>query len=125
MRQSAYVRLAVFVLLVLGVCCAWAQMPQPFSADFSSTMHNGQKMTGKWYFSPPKMRMDMTTLPQEAHGSPFGSNMSMIIDGTTQTSYMLMPQMQMYMEMHGYSDRMSPGMRNLQDLGTGNRCGSE
>ena len=131
MKQTAYLKLTVFVVLVLAVSCAWAQMPQPFSADFASTTHNGQKMTGKWYFSPPKMRMDMTSMPTQEK-SPFG-NVSMIIDGTTQTSYMLMPQMQMYMEFKGQSGRENPGMRNLENLGKGycpegatcNKVGSE
>jgi Domain of unknown function (DUF4412) len=103
MKHRMHMKLAVCVLLVFALPSLYAQMPQPFSADMTTSMSNGQKMTGKWYFSPPKMRMDMTSMP-ESHGqSPFGGNMSMIIDGTTQTSYMLMPQQQMYMEFKGSS----------------------
>jgi len=97
MKQSAYVRLAVFVLL-LGVSCVWAQMPQPFSADMTITHKTGEKATGKMYVSPPKNRMDMTTPPGK--GGPMGGNVSMITDGTTQTSYVVMHEQKMYMEMH-------------------------
>src|SRR5215469_13222928 len=98
MKRSSYAKLTLCALLVLGVSCAWAfQMgaPQPFSADFSVKTKNGSTMGGKWFFSPPKMRMDMTQMPESAAKSPLGGNMSMIIDGSTQTSYMLMPAMQM------------------------------
>src|SRR5262250_177227 len=116
MKQT-YVKLTVFILLILGVLSARGQMPQPFSADVTISMANGRKMTGKYYFSPPKFRMDMNSM-DKAQG-PFGGNVSMIMDLTTQTSYMLMPQMQMYMETHGTSDRMSPGMKNLENLSKG------
>ena len=123
MKRSSYAKLTLCAVLVLGVASAWAfQMgvPQPFSADVSTTTKNGTKMGGKWFFSPPKMRMDMTQMPENAGKSPMG-NVSMIIDGSTQTSYMLMPQMQMYMEIHANSPqgRMNPGMSNLQNLGNG------
>ena len=127
MKNRMTIRLAVCALLVFAVSALYAQMPQPFSADMTTTMAGGQqKMSGKIYFSPPKMRFDMTAMP-ESHGqSPFGGNMSMIIDGSTQSSYMLMPQQQMYMEFHGTSDRMNPGARNLNDLVSGKgMCGGQ
>lgn len=122
MKRNTLVQLILctaFALTVSPVCIGQLGAPQPFSADFATTTHNGQKMTGKWYFSTPKMRIDMTSMPQPSQGrNPFGGNMAMIFDGSTGTSYMLMPQMQMYMEMHGNSDRMSPGMANFKQLTT-------
>src|SRR5215470_7824946 len=91
MKQTAYVKLTIFIVLVLAVSSAWAQMPQPFSADMTITPKTGEKMTGKVYFSPPKNRMDMNT----RQGS-----MSTIIDPTTKTSYTIMHDQKMYMEMH-------------------------
>jgi len=49
-------------------------------------------MNGKIYMNLPRSRWDMATR---------GGNMSMIVDGSTQTSYMIMHQQHMYMEMHG------------------------
>lgn len=122
MKRKTFVRLTLCIALVLAVssvCIGQIYTPQPFSADFAATTHNGQKMMGKWYFSAPKMRIDMTSMPQSGQGrNPFGDNMAMIFDGSTGTSYMLMPQMQMYMEMRGNSERMSPGMANLKQLTT-------
>jgi hypothetical protein len=122
MKQCTRVGLAiwsVFVLIfifnVVGVP-ALAQMPQPFSADFSSTSPDGMKKTGKWFFAPPKMRMDMT-VPQG--NGPFGGNVTMIIDGNTHTSYMLMPQAQMYMEIEASGPRDVQGVRNLESLSRG------
>ena len=122
MKRSSYVKLTVCAVLLLAVSSVWAfQMgaPQPFSADFSTTTKNGTKMGGKWYFAMPKMRIDMTSMPQSAGRSPFGGNVSVIMDSTAQTTTMLMPQMQMYMEMHGGGPMESQGMRNLRGLGTG------
>jgi uncharacterized protein DUF4412 len=97
----------------------WQQCRQPprcpsrFSADFTTTSHNGEKMTGKWFFSAPKIRMDMTSMPGRDQG-PMGGNMSMIMDGATQTNYMLMHGPKMYMELHGErQNSMSPAMRDM------------
>ena len=92
-----HTKLALCSLLLLAVSSVWAQMPQPFSADMTLTHKTGQKATGKIYFSPPKSRMDMTA-PQQKGGP--GGNTSMITDPTTQTSYMVMHDQKMYMEMH-------------------------
>lgn len=99
MKQNLFARLAVCMLLFLAVSTAFAyQMPQPFSADFSTTSANGNaNMKGKFYFSPPKVRMDMTDTGQHQAG-PFGGKMSMIMDGDAKMAYMLMPDQQMYME---------------------------
>jgi len=116
MRQRLWNSLLFCSLLLFTVFPATAfQMPQPFSADFSTTAANGNKVSGKWHFAPPKMRMDMTSMPS-AQNSPMG-NMSMILDGNTQTTYMLMPQQHMYMEFHGSRDNsINAGMRNLMHL---------
>jgi len=122
MKRSTYAKLTLCTVLVLAVSSAWAfQMgiPQPFSADYSTTTKNGSKMGGKWYFAMPKMRIDLTSMPQAAARSPFGGNVSVIIDSTTQTTTMLMPQMQMYMEMHGNGGPMDQGFRGLRDLSNG------
>lgn len=118
MKQSFWIKTAVCSLLFFAVA-AFAQMSQPFSADFTSTTsQNNVKVTGKMYFSAPKMRMDVT-MPQNERQNPMGGNVSMIVDGTTQTSYMLMPQQQMYMEFHGREAGMNPGMRSLARLRAG------
>src|SRR5947199_7680427 len=115
MKRTMGVRLAVWMLLLLAASAVFAQMPQPFSADFTTTTGSGEKGTGKWYFSPPNMRIDMTSMPQ-SHGDSSGmfGNISMIMNGATQTNYMLMPQQQMYMEFHGErQNSMSPALRDM------------
>lgn len=90
MKRSAHVKLAICTLLFLAISPAWAQLPQPFSADYSTTPANGaDKVTGKMYFSMPRMRMD---------SSARGQNVVMIVDSTAQVMYMIMPAQQMYME---------------------------
>lgn len=56
------------------------------------------------------------SMPQ---GNPFGGNLSMIIDGASHTGYMLMPQAQMYMEIHAEGSTDVQGMRNLESLSRG------
>jgi outer membrane lipoprotein-sorting protein len=92
MRQSIWSTLAACVLLVLAISSAHAwQAGQPFSADTTSTsVRTGEKTMSKIYFSPRKMRMDSTARGHET---------IMIVDSSTKTSYMLMPQRHMYMEM--------------------------
>ena len=96
-RLSLPLAIAILTLLALP---ALAQMPQPFSADFSTTSANGNaNMKGKFFFSPPKVRMDMTDTGQHQRAQgPFGGKMSMIMDGDAKMAYMLMPEAQMYME---------------------------
>ena len=113
MKPSFTFKLTLCILLVLAVSQAFAQMPQPFSADMTSTTAKGEKMTGKWYFSLPNMRIDMTSMPRNSGGMP-GGNMIMIFDTAKQTTYMLMPQQQMYMEFHGErQNSMSTSLRNM------------
>jgi hypothetical protein len=119
MKRCLRVGLAVsslFVFCILASSSALAQKPQPFSADFSSAGADGIKKTGKWFFSPPKMRIDMT-MPQG--GGPFSGNVTMIIDGATHVSYMVMPQAQMYMEIKASGERDMQGVRNLESLSRG------
>lgn len=106
-------KLAVWGLLLLTASAVFAQMPQPFSADFTNTMHNGEKMTGKWFFSPPNMRVDMNSMPGRDQG-PVAGPVSMIADSAGQTNYMLFHGPHMYMEFHGdRQNSMSPGLRDL------------
>ena len=107
-------------VLFVAAMPLWAQKPQPFSADFSNTNPNGEKITGKIYFSPPNRRIDVSSMP-EARG-PRGP-VSIIWNGSTQTTYMLMQQQQMYMEFHANtSDAASPRLGNLRSLGSDNLC---
>ena len=97
--------IAALAILFVAVA-AQAQMPQPFSADFSaSTAKHAGDMTGKFYFSAPKSRMDMTSR---------GQNMSMITDGTVPVSYMIMHQQHMYMEIK--PGQFNPMTRNLPQV---------
>ncbi|HEY6248401.1 MAG TPA: DUF4412 domain-containing protein [Candidatus Angelobacter sp.] len=108
MKHTLSVKLALCILLVLAVssiCPAQVFAPQSFSADFSSTSGNGTKANGKYYFSPPNFRMDMTAN---------GQNLSVITDGSTQTSYIVMHDRHMYMETH--SNQPSPFVRQQPGL---------
>ncbi len=116
MKQRLSATLAICVLFLLS-SFALAQMPQPFSADMSTTSANGNaNMKGKFFMSLPKMRVDMADTAQRQAG-PFGGKMSMIVDGDSKIAYMLMPDAQMYMEFP--ADAKSPMMQrmpNLKDL---------
>jgi len=97
-KQNLFARLAVCILLFMAAAFAY-QMPQPFSADMSTTSANGNlNMSGKMYISMPKMRLDMTNAGQQKSSGPMGGKMSMIVDGTAKTMSMLMTDQHMYME---------------------------
>jgi outer membrane lipoprotein-sorting protein len=102
MKQGIRASLAVCVLFVaFSGAWAWQMTPQPFSADMSTTA-KGEKSTGKFYFSPPKSRVDMSSR---------GRDVSYITDGKTQTSQILMHQQHTYMEVHGnQASPMAPSM---------------
>jgi hypothetical protein len=88
------IRICFAVCAALAVCGSpsRAQVGQPFLADLKSTLsRTGITSTGKIYFSPPKIRMDTNSHGRES---------IMIIDASTKTSYMLMPQQHAYMEFH-------------------------
>ena len=108
MKQNFFVRLAVCILLLMAVSAAFAyQMPQPFSADMSTTSANGNlNMSGKMYISLPRMRLDMSNACRQKSPGPMGCKMSMIVDGPAKTMYMLMPEQHMYMEFP--TDQNSP-----------------
>ena len=112
-------RLAVVVALLFGVfvsnAIAQAMFPQPFTADMSMKTKNGQDMTGKFYVGEHKMRMDM-----DAHGH----QVSMITDPGAKTSYMVMHQQKMYMEMNTASGMRGPGpkMPDIKSYDPANPC---
>ncbi len=116
MKQRISVAFAACVLVLWSVS-ALAQMPQPFSADMSSTSANDNvNMKAKVFISLPKMRFDMSD-PAPRQNGPFGGKMNMIVDGDSNTAYMLMPEAQMYMEF--VADPKNPMMQrmpNLQDF---------
>ena len=112
MKKMTGLKLAMWVLLLVA-SAAFAQMPQPFSADFTTSTHNGEKVTGKWFFSTPNMRVDMNSMPGRDQG-PMAGPVSMIADAASQTNYMLLHGPHMYMEFHGdRQNSMSPGLRDL------------
>jgi outer membrane lipoprotein-sorting protein len=103
MERTVYAKLTFCILLVLTVsslCAGQSYTLQPFSADIRVVGKNAsENMTGKYYFSPPSFRMDANAK---------GHNVSSIIDGNTQTSYVIMHDQRMYMEMH--TNQPSPMM---------------
>lgn len=124
MKQRFSIALATCILMLLTVP-SLAQAPQPFSADYSTTSANGNmNMSGKVYFSMPKMRMDMTDMNNAGKGrpsGPFGGKMSMIVDGPAKTMYMLMPEQHMYMEFSTEQNSpMAPRTPKFDDMFKGN-----
>lgn len=110
MKQRLSGTFAIGILFLLS-SFALAQMPQPFSADMSTTSANGNvNMKGKAFMALPKMRMDISDTGQHQAG-PFGGKMSMIVDGDSKMAYMLMPEAQMYMEFP--ADAKSPMMQRM------------
>lgn len=116
--KQFYSRLTVCALLLVSVASVWAQRPQPFSADIAISAPKGENITGKIYMNLPKSRWDMTT---------HGQNVSMITDGSTQTSYMVMHQQRMYMEIHG--NQSNPMTQRMPKVDTNfdpqNPCGKD
>ena len=106
-------RIAVVCLLlaVAALATPAAQAQMPTLPQFSADMHinaggRGESTDGKIYFGGKKIRMDMNMRGQAAQ---------MINDLTTQTTYMIMPQQQMYMEFH--AGGMGPmGRQRMPDL---------
>ncbi len=116
MKPSLSAKLTICFLMFLAVLTAFAfQGPQPFSADFSTTSSNGNvHMNGKFFFSLPKMRMDIADTGQRQNAGPFGGKMSMIVDGSSKTAYMLMTEQQMYMEFP--MDQNNPMLQRMPKL---------
>jgi outer membrane lipoprotein-sorting protein len=104
LKQRFWIKIAICIVLVLTVVpVIVAQTPQPFSADMTmTTAKNGEPVSGKVFYSLPKMRWDMST---------HGQNVSMIVNSGTQTMYMVMHQNHMYMEMN--TNQTNPMARNM------------
>lgn len=89
-------RFALIALLLALACSAvpvqaqLANLPQ-FSADMNSKIPGGGSTHGKIYFGGSKVRMDMNS---------GGRDVQIISDIAKKTSYMIMPQQKMYMEMN-------------------------
>ncbi len=83
---------AIATLVVLACAVAAAQMPNipQFSADMKMNHPGGEGATGKMYWGGSRIRMDMNAQ---------GQNVSMINDVPKKTTYMIMHQQRMYMEM--------------------------
>ena len=110
--------LGLAALFVLFSAQAFAQFPTPFTADMSVKNKTGEDMNGKVFVGDHKTRMDF-----DAHGH----QVSIITDPTTQTSYTLMHQQHMYMEMHaGQQNPMQRGPKppDLKSYDPNNPCAS-
>lgn len=108
MKNAVSRKLALCVLTLLAVsslAVGQVYSPQPFSADLAASSGNGRAITGKMYFSPPNLRMDMNVN---------GQNVSSIVNSSTQTSYMIMHDQHMYMETH--NNQPNPFTRNAPGL---------
>src|SRR5579864_6027150 len=105
MKKNVYLMTLCLLLVVTPLCVGQVYTPQPFSADFSATSGNGTHTVGKYYFSSPNFRMDMANQ---------GQNVSVITDGSTQTSYIVMHDRHMYMESH--SNQPNPMMRQAPGI---------
>jgi hypothetical protein len=114
-KQRLFAAFAVCIVALLSVP-ALAQMPQPFSADFSRTSANGNvHVKGKFFVSAPKMRMEMADSGQQEAAGAFGVRTTIITDVTTKMAYMLMPEPQMYIDMPlDPNDAMMQRMPKLQ-----------
>lgn len=92
--KRRYLSLPLTVFVVVVAVAAVAQVPgmtpPSFSADMSVVQPKERPMKGKMYMGGGKMRMDMT------HE---GGKMSMITDPAKKTTYVVMHDQQMYMEM--------------------------
>lgn len=104
--------LSVLLLLAAVPLIPAAQAQMPTLPQFSADMHvshaggRGESVDGKVYFGGKKIRMDMNSQ---------GHEMEMINDLGAKTSYMIMPQQQMYMEFH--AGAMGPmGRQRMPDL---------
>jgi hypothetical protein len=118
MKSSIRIAISLAIISI----CAFAQVPSPpqFSADLTVTSkQEGEQTKGKMFFDKRKIRMDMNAQ---------GHNMSTISDSTTQTSYVLMHDQHMYMEMSangaGPMRSRGPKMPDIKQLSE-NPCASE
>ena len=119
MKPSRSAKLAILTLVLLAASAAFAvQGPSPFSADTSTTSANGNlNMTGKVYFSLPRVRIDMSHAGETKKAGPMGGKMSMIVDGPAKMMYMLMTEQHMYMEFSTDKDSsMTQNLPKFQDM---------
>jgi outer membrane lipoprotein-sorting protein len=102
MKRDVPLKLVFCIVLgVSGAIAGQTPMPQPFSADFTTTSGTGGEMnSGKIYFSLPKMRMESSSKGQDS---------VIIMDQSIQTVYILMPKQRMYIESR--TDQQNPMMR--------------
>jgi outer membrane lipoprotein-sorting protein len=109
------------IAFAMLVACAFAQapaMPQ-FSADMTMTSQRmPEGMKGKIYFDKSNMRMDMSTQR---------GDMSIIRDNSAKTSYTLMHEQKMYMEMKDGQRPMGrgPRMPDMKAYDPANPCAGE
>lgn len=103
MRNRTQVIVFLLFILLAG-SFALAQLPSipQFSADMRTSGSGGHDSTGKMYWGGSRIRMDMNSQ---------GQNVSIINDMPKKTSYMVMHQQRMYMEMNA-SNPMSQRMRS-------------
>ena len=103
------------IVIALALCSATlvAQAPgfSPFSADMKMESAKGAaaSASGKMYFDGGNMRMEMS---QQGH------DVAMITNTKSQTTYMVMPQQHMYMEIHpgqGMMGRNIPSIKPPSD----------
>lgn len=117
-RRVVWACLALIALSASAMAQNWAGIPQ-FSADMKVSGHGGQEMNGKLYFGGQKTRFDMNSA---------GHDVIMIHDAPKQTSYMLMPQQHMYMEMNAAMQGMrgrGPGMPDAKPMDPNNPCSAD
>lgn len=117
--MKTFTRLSIaFAILTV---CAFAQAPAPpsFSADMSMTsQRQPEPLKGKIFFDKGNMRMDMTTQR---------GDMSIIRDNAAKTSYTLMHERKMYMEMKDGARPMGRGPRppDVKTYDPNNPCAGE
>lgn len=108
------------ILFVLFCTQAFAQGigMTSFTADMAMKTKSGDQMTGKYYVSNNKLRMDMST---------HGQDISQITDAGTKTSYTLMHKQRMYMEMHAGQAMMNrgPKMPDMKAYDPNNPCAND
>ena len=105
-----------YIALVALSITAVAQIPTgipQFSADMKVSGRGGEGMGGRIYFGGQKTRFDM---------SGGGREMIMIHDAAKQTSYMLMPEQKMYMEMNAAMQGRGPRMPDAKPMDPTNPC---
>jgi len=113
--------LLMFVVLSLSPRGAQAQafagLPQ-FSADTQTSTNGAVVMSGKLYFGGKKVRVDV-------NGA--GHSNEMIMDMATQTTYMVMPQQKIYMEISsaGQGYGRGPRMSDLKAYDPNNPCAGQ